>query len=288
MRRHVALLVLFLLVSTCVDPHQAETQGGPPAPGTLRFAVYGDTRDHHDIHQIIVDRVMTFRPALVLQTGDLVHHGDSLEEWQTFDLITDALRQRIPYYPARGNHDLGGHGYYEARVTQPILSGTKLYYAFEKGNVHFVALDTEQPLAPGSAQYAWLDGDLARAHAAGRFIVPFFHEAIFSIGPHAADPNQALRSVLHPLFRKHGVTLVFQGHDHLYYRTRKDGITYVVTGGGGAPLYDAVAAPGPGDVYQKVHHFCIADVGPDRVTVMVYRRDLSQLDRFELPLVPHP
>jgi hypothetical protein len=48
----------------------------------------------------------------------------------------------------------------------------------------------------------------------------------------------ALRPLLDSLFQKHGVKLVFQGHDHLYYRTVRSGITYVVTGGGGAPLYD--------------------------------------------------
>jgi 3',5'-cyclic AMP phosphodiesterase CpdA len=277
-------------VSPAIPAHPANIAPSPPAPGTLfRFAAYGDTRDHHAIHQDIVDKVLAQGPALVLQTGDLVHHADAADEWAKFDQITAALRQRVPYYPARGNHDMGERGYYEARVTQPILSGNKLYYSFEKGNVHFVALDTQQPLEPGSAEYIWLDDDLAKAHVAGRFIVPFFHKAIFSIGPHSAEGDvRALRPILHPLFRKHGVTLAFQGHDHLYYRTRRDGITYVVTGGGGAPLYDAIAAPGQGDVFEKVNHFCLADVAPDRVTVTVYRRDLSQLDRFELPVTPQP
>jgi 3',5'-cyclic AMP phosphodiesterase CpdA len=259
----------------------------PAAPGTLfRFVAYGDTRDHHDVHADVVAKVMAEEPALVLQTGDLVHHADAVGEWTKFDEITAALRQRIPYYPARGNHDVGTRGYYEARVTQPILSGNKLYYSFEKGNVHFVSIDTQQPLEAGSAEYVWLDDDLAKAHVAGRFLVPFFHKAIFSIGPHSLESDvRALRPILHPLFRKHGVTLVFEGHDHLYYRTRRDGITYVVTGGGGAPLYGRVAAPGPEDVYEKVHHFCVADVAPDRVTVTAYRRDLSQLDRFEVPIL---
>ena len=47
--------------------------------------------------------------------------------------------------------------------------------------------------------------------------------------------------------------LVFCGHDHLYYRTTRDGVTYVVTGGGGAPPYrpenSQIAIPG--DVFVK-------------------------------------
>jgi hypothetical protein len=41
----------------------------------LRFAAYGDTRDGHEVHRKIVGGVMSFHPALVLQTGDLVHNG---------------------------------------------------------------------------------------------------------------------------------------------------------------------------------------------------------------------
>jgi len=292
-------LALALVVSACASapetrppaPHPAAPAAAAalarPAASQLRFAAYGDTRDGHDVHREIVQGVLSFQPALVLQTGDLVHHGDAADEWRTFDDITGEMRRQIPYYPARGNHDVGTQGFYEQRVTQPALSGNKLYYSFEKGSLHFVAIDTQQALDPQSEEGRWLEADLAQAQAAGRFIVPFFHKAIFSIGPHAVEPDvQALRPILHPLFEKHGVRLVFEGHDHIYYRTVRDGITYVVTGGGGAPLYDGqhpelgVA----GDVFEKVNHFCIADVSADRVSVTAYRRDLSTLDRFDVPL----
>jgi 3',5'-cyclic AMP phosphodiesterase CpdA len=285
-------VLLALLAAGCTAPQPP--RGAPPRAAAalsttaqLRFAAYGDTRDNHDVHREIVQGVSSFQPALVLQTGDLVHHADAADEWRIFDEITAEMRRQIPYYPARGNHDAGTQGFYEQRVTQPALSGNKLYYSFEKGNVHFVAIDTQQALDPQSEEGRWLESDLAQAQAAGRFIVPFFHKAIFSLGPHATEPDVvALKPILHPLFERYGVRLVFQGHDHLYYRTVRDGITYVVTGGGGAPLYDGrhpelgIA----GDVFEKVNHFCIADVYGDRVTVTAYRRDLSQLDRFEVPI----
>jgi 3',5'-cyclic AMP phosphodiesterase CpdA len=262
--------------------------GGPATAAALfRFVAYGDTRDQHEIHREIVKGVISFKPALVLQTGDLVHHGDAAEEWRIFDQITGDMRRQIPYYPARGNHDVGTSGFYEQRVTQPVLSGNKHFYSFEKENLHFVALDTQQALGPTSEQGRWLEADLAKAQAEGRFIVPFFHKAIFSIGPHAVERDVvALRPILHLLFKKHGVRLAFEGHDHIYYRTVRDGITYVVTGGGGAPLYDE-AHPElrvPGDVFAAVHHFCVADVYADRVAVKVYRRDLSRLDQFTVPV----
>jgi hypothetical protein len=124
---------------------------------------------------------------------------------------------------------------------------------------------------------------MKEARAAGRFIVPFYHKAIFSVGPHATHHDiWELRPVLHDLFRKYGVQLAFQGHDHLYYRTIRDGVTYVVTGGGGAPLYgpNHTELGVPGDVYESVNHFCLGDVFADRVEVTAYRKDLSVLDAF--------
>lgn len=270
-----------------MTPQPVPAATAPAGDVLLRFAAYGDTRDGHDVHRRIVEDVQSFQPALVLQTGDLVHHGNAAEEWQIFDDITGAMRRVIPYYPARGNHDVAPEGYYEQRVTQPVLSGDKLYYSFEKGDLHFVSIDTQQPLGPESEQGRWLATDLAQAQAAGRFIVPFFHKAIFSVGPHAAESDvRALQPILHPLFRQHGVRLAFEGHDHLYYRTVRDGITYVVTGGGGAPLYDErhPELKLPGDVYESVNHFCIADVHADRVEVTVYRSDLTQLDEFAVAM----
>ena len=284
--------VLALVLAACPQTSRPPalrplTAGGPaPTAALFRFAAYGDTRDNHDIHREIVKEVTGFQPALVLQTGDLVHHGDAADEWRIFDQITGDMRRRIPYYPARGNHDVGTSGFYEQRVTSPVASGNQLYYSFEKENLHFVAIDTQQAVGPTSEEGRWLEADLAQARAAGRFIVPFFHKAIFSIGPHAVESDiMALRPVLHALFRRHGVRLAFEGHDHIYYRTVRDGITYVVTGGGGAPLYDGrhPELGVPGDVFEKVNHFCVADVYPDRVAVTAYRRDLSRLDRFTVP-----
>ena len=48
------------------------------------------------------------------------------------------------------------------------------------------------------------------------------------------DEDEALRTELEPIFRGHGVDVVFQAHQHLYARLRPQyGIRYFVTGAGG-------------------------------------------------------
>ena len=265
----------------------------PPVPEYLfKFAVYGDTRSDpahgngpHQVHREIVSRVMSCSPSLVLQTGDLVYRGTLPEEWKIFDEITAEMRNSVAYYPARGNHDVEPEGdNFQRHITYPILSGNKFYYSFEKEYFHFVAIDTEQPLTETAEQYLWLEDDLQKAKAAGKTIVPFFHKALFSIGIHGSD--KILQAILHPLFVKHGIKLVFQGHDHNYYHTVRDGITYIVTGGGGAPLYpDRNRAQAiEGDVFEQAHHFCIADVFQDRVEIAVYRQDMSQIESFTVQM----
>jgi acid phosphatase type 7 len=131
------------------------------------------------------------------------------------------------------------------------------------------------------------------ARGESRCVIPFFHKAIFSVGDrHGSDMK--LQPVLHPLFKQHGVRLVFQGHDHLYYRTTRDGIVYVVTGGGGAPLYHIVSSElQPGDIAKRLHHFCVADLFQDEIKVTVYavarkRAGVRAIDNFVVSLKSMP
>ncbi len=86
-----------------------------------------------------------------------------------------------------------------------------------------------------------------------------------------------------PLFEKEHVTAGFFGHDHNYQHYLKDGIHYVVTGGGGAPLYD-VDKP-PAGITLKVistEHFVKIHVEKGVVTLTAIGVDGVTLDTFEI------
>src|SRR5438874_675379 len=63
-------------------PLTAVTPDTPPPDSLFRFAAYGDTRNGHEVHQEIVNAVMAYHPALVLQTGDLVADSSNEAMWQ--------------------------------------------------------------------------------------------------------------------------------------------------------------------------------------------------------------
>ena len=298
-----AFALLLLAVTGYAAPKAKHTLLKPLAAASEKytFVVYGDTRSNPVEHAVIIKEILSLHPEFVLQSGDLVADGRSKAQWAQFDQITQPLRDaHIAYYPARGNHDVGP--YYPNHVTEPFDSGDKvdkLYYAFTRHGSRFIAIDSMEDYDPSSRQYAWLVGELARAQKTAVNTFVMFHEGPFSIGPHGPTPEA--QQYLHPLFVKYKVRAAFCGHDHLYYRTVRDGVTYIVTGGGGAPPYrpENKQVAIPGDVYVKdvdsaglalgeaqydarIYHAIRCDMDGSRVTMTVIRPDGSVIDHFTL------
>ena len=99
-------------------------------------------------------------------------------------------------------------------------------------------------------------------------------------GRQESNPEMA---ALMPLFEKYKVTAGFFGHDHNYQHFVKNQVHYVVSGGGGAPLYD-VDKPPPG-ITQKVisvEHFVRIRVNGPSAKVTAVGVDGGALDEFEL------
>lgn len=282
MRILAVAMVFAALLAGCEPGTQKETAPAAAVVSPFRFVVYGDTRNGHAMHRKIVALIMKQDPAFVLQTGDLVAVGRDPALWAIYDEITAPIRSKVTIYPARGNHDVGGTGY-EAHVPASIMSCIKLYYSFDHEGCHFISLDTESPYNKGTPQYTWLENDLKAAKGA-RHIFVMLHEAPYSVGPHGS--TMGIQEAWCPLFTEYGVRAVFCGHDHLYYRTIRNGIPYIVTGGGGAPLYDIANKQNgiPGDVAEKTNNIVVVDVDGLKVSVRALRADGSKLDEFTLPI----
>lgn len=290
------------------------SQAQTPEP-LYRFVAYGDTRGRSakdydmTVQSDIIAGAVAAKPALILQTGDLVFDSSIPELWPPFEkAMKPVWDAKIPYYPARGNHDAIGKSLYLPFLKKRIVrnwhvrrGGDLLHYSVDKGPLRFVAIDTEVPTAPGSRQYRWIESELADAKAHGMYSVPFFHRALHTIGAHGPDLKR--QAELQPLFERYRVPIAFQGHDHDYYRTYRKGTFYVVTGGGGAPLYelspekdprlnitDPLPDPTYADVAAKAFHYCVCDVYPDRIDITVvpvrYAKGSDAIDHFSVALSP--
>lgn len=250
----------------------------PPGPTQdVRFAVYGDSRSGDAAHRLVVEGITALRPDVVLSSGDVVFAGHDHEGWRRFFALEEPLLGTTSVAGARGNHDVGA-GLFEA-LFAPGSAGIRASWgAMDVGVAHIVVVDTEAPLEPGSPQYDFVRRDLA-AHA-GRPLFVVMHRPAFSSGMHGGDPR--VRHALAPLFQRYGVDLVFQGHDHHYERSKPiNGVTYVVTGGAGAPLHGTRPNAWT-TVSEASHHYLLVEASATRISVVAKRLDGTQLDAFDL------
>ncbi len=90
-------------------------------------------------------------------------------------------------------------------------------YSFDYGDAHFICLDSNVYLDPTDAGWqTWIAQDLSDTDATWKFVV--FHHPCFNVGlEHYTEQHMR---VLAPLFERHGVDIVFHGHEHNYQRTR--------------------------------------------------------------------
>ncbi len=218
----------------------------PEGPGSgFTFAVVGDSGTGSKAQRAVAGLLERMHPDLILHTGDVVYpKGDDADYDLKFFAPYRRIIESVPIFPSLGNHDVeteNGAPYLENfYLPRNNLEDTGRYYSFDWGNAHFVALDSElyyeDEGGDPERQKAWLERDLGETRQPWKFV--FFHRPPYSSSEHGSD--LLVREDLEPILARHGVDVVFSGHDHDYERTVQiKGVTYVVTGGGGKDLYEA-------------------------------------------------
>ena len=236
--------------------------------GAVSFIAFGDSGTGSAEQRQLAGIMARDRFDLALHVGDIAYGNSSGTGDATYSTYQSLLFDiynwfpAVPFVPVEGNHDSrpsngDGRAYLDlfslptngASVARP--DHAERYYSFDYGPVHFVALDTEfafQDAARRPEQLAWLEADLAATRQP--WTVALYHRSPYSSGgEHGSD--QVVRATFGPLFERYGVDLVLTGHEHAYERTvpirestvaADQAVPYVVTGGGGAPLYPAATS----------------------------------------------
>ncbi|WP_428952136.1 purple acid phosphatase family protein [Streptomyces sp. cg35] len=306
------------------DPAAADRMGtlgtfrtAPAAAETFVFTAFGDQGVSYDAlanDQVILGQ----NPSFHLHAGDICYadstgHGKESDTydarvWDQFLAQTETVAKSVPWMVTTGNHDMEawysphGYGGQSARWSLPDNGPDPRdapgVYSFTYGNLGVVALDAndvsyEIPANRGCTdgkQTAWLDRRLGELRARDdiEFVVVFFHHCAYSTSTHASDGG--VRDAWVPLFTKHQVDLVINGHNHVYERTdairgggkgevgkpvpvgastdpTRDGIVYVTAGGAGKDLYGF--GPGVPDSFEGDVH--------DRESIVTFHWTRSRL-----------
>jgi tartrate-resistant acid phosphatase type 5 len=247
------------------------TDDGP----RTRFLVKGDWGDasaaQAQVTAAMCDVAAKRHVTAVITTGDNFSAPDgtaTTDNWSRPERCLEELD--IPFRAAWGNHDLGG------TATADVLGSTERFYTFANGPARVVVLDANTPDDP--AQTEFLESSLASASEPVRIVA--FHQPARTSGIH--PPGEAQQRNWEPIMRRHGVSLVLQGHNHLYERIEANGITYVTTGGGGAALNPCVRPTEGLRTCRLSHHFLELDVLPGEIALRAISARGNVIDEAEI------
>ena len=279
MRRIWYLWVLCLCVWSAAPAAQKTIL--PLEPGSARFAVIGDmgtgAAPQYDIAARMAELHKSFPFDFVIMVGDNIYGGKSPHDFakKFDDPYKPLLDDGVKFYASLGNHDVPAEEFYK-----PFNMNGHRYYAFDKGNVRFYALDSNY-MDPD--QLKWLGNDLRDSNATWK--IPFFHHPLYSSGA-THGSSVELRHLLEPVFVETGVRVVFSGHDHIYERMKpQQGIYYFVEGSAGQlRAGDLRPAPFEATGFDKDRTFMAVEIAGDDMFFETISRSGEMVDSGQIHL----
>lgn len=255
---------------------------------------YGDMRFHDPSNgtvanpaarQELVARIAEERPSAVQLTGDVPYRGSDGADYDVYRVESATWRDAgLRVYPAMGNHELAGG---EAAGVEnwwkafPELRGRRWYSVALGSRILMIEMDSTSDLTDGSAQRMWLDAQLKALPTAVDFVmIGLHHPPVADVQTrievdHNPRPNEiALRDYLTAVQpRMHAQMVVTAGHIHNYERAVEGGVTYLVSGGGGARPYEVDRTAQ--DLYQDKDfpnfHYIRFELGKNEMKATMFR-----------------
>jgi hypothetical protein len=218
----------------------------------------------------------------------------------------------------KGNTSLQEQFLKEAGVNYPRSAN----FSFDYGNVHWTVLDANPYTDWTTPEFReWLKADLAAAKNAAWRVVGLHHPPFNSSKAHF---NYQRMRVISDLLEKGGVSIVFAGHVHNYQRTfplqfqvasgfelgkeekvpgtwkldknfdgkvqtKPNGVIYIVTGAGGAGLYNQEQTNDPrtwqeftNAFVSNVHSFTVMDASAKKLELRQVSAKGEELDRIRI------
>jgi hypothetical protein len=240
------IVSIVLILTILIDPKPLPAQSKSVSSVNLdetqtTFAVISDFGTCSDGQEWVAQMINYWAPEFVVTSGDnwqgSVMTGGDCNSYES--IVGDYYGETAPAYgltdfvtsenfwPSPGNHD------FEAPISQYLdyfdyiptnSNGSKLYYDFVRGPVHFFMLDSIFTSIP--EQQTWLEQKLTESTAIWNIVI--FHSAPYSGGVHGFDEEMQWS------FADMGADFVISGDNHIYERIEVGGIRYfnVLTGGG--------------------------------------------------------
>jgi len=218
----------------------------PKEVGEYKVLAFGDHRpdgrkEVPEVFLKIRDEMNADEGVFIIDGGDLVYSG-KVDEWAA---LLEEWKWDKPVFIAVGNHEYIGEG---INVYHMFFGPTD--YSFALGDYHYIFMNNiRNDYGLSDEQWDWLQKELESARASGRRPVIVMHAPPADPRPggdHGMNPADGKR--LLELMKEYNAFGVFS-HIHMFWNGTVEGVHYIITGAGGAPLY---VKPEEGGFYHYV------------------------------------
>ncbi len=220
----------------------------------VTIAAYGDCGQNSNSYQTgalaayrnYLNTIGLKAADMMILIGDNAYTSGTDAEYQTgfFNAYQGNILKNHMLFPAPGNHDYSNgssarqadHAIpYYSIFSMPtngecggVPSGTEAFYSFDRGDVHFLSLDSYGKENSGTtrlydtlgAQVQWIKADLAANTK--KWVIAYWHHPPYTMGSHNSDNEGELVSMRQNFIRileRYGVDVIICGHSHDYERS---------------------------------------------------------------------
>jgi len=246
-------------------------------PDRFTFTVIGDAKEGTATFEKLLGLALEERPDFLIVPGDFVGHPDPARHrlfWHEMDENVDGT----PILLVPGNHDIHPDKAFRVEDFEQVYGPAQFHFTI--GEYLFIFLNNAPGYAESGEYLRYMDKVLSEEAGRARRVFIVLH-----VPP--ADLSNALdRRALagtwefRALLEKHRVDTVICSDHHGYWQGRRDGVDYIVTGGGGARLRGRRG---------KFHHavrFSVAD-GKVSHSVIAVEKQLEILEKLEIRFATH-
>ncbi|KAG0555201.1 hypothetical protein KC19_12G152000 [Ceratodon purpureus] len=224
---------------------------GPSVP--IKFAVVGDL-GQTDWTASTLQHVAAQGYDVLLFAGDLSYADYIQPRWDTFGQMMSPYANYKPWMVTHGNHEeeqipllVKSFLAFNTRWEMPYNesgSNSNLYYSFEVAGVHVLMLGSYAEFDSSSAQYKWLQADLAKVDRTKTpWLIAMLHAPWYNSNTaHQGETESTdMMAAMETLLYQHNVDILFAGHVHAYERNLRVyknqlndcGIVHITIGDGG-------------------------------------------------------
>lgn len=214
---------------------------------SMVFGFISDTQQfterHEQISQVIAAQHAIEPLQFLINGGDVVQEGDTEEEWIKYFLGGQAYLRDIPQIAAIGNHDYRGYkGAVVPKYFQQFMrwngsdKNGNLFFDFPKAqflilNSNFTRFNNKEE----DAIWSWVEAKAAYAKKIKKPLIIATHFPVHSssLNRFISTAVIQMNNKLVPIAEKYKLPLILSGHTHMYERSYKNGVHYLVAGPAG-------------------------------------------------------